>query len=307
VKKLRQILTFVKCASAGSISGAARELGISPQAASKHILELEAWLGVKVFHRNTRQFALTAEGAAFLQRCKDGLEQIDEGVRVVRQSTSELAGTVRLAVTPFSLADSVVAPLLAKFQERYPQIALEVIAHNEPPDIVGQAVDVGLMLGAAPSQTAARRVATVPIVLCAAPAYLERYGTPRSVADLKAHRWIALRNTADDNRALPFRFRHGGRVVTEHPPIAFVANDGSTALRAMLDGIGIGQLPHFRVAPHVRTRELVRLDAGHVPPELGLYVYVTGKTRAPHRSQALADYLHEQLSNHPDFLAKPEA
>jgi DNA-binding transcriptional LysR family regulator len=302
MKQMRSIVTFVKCAGSGSITAAASELGISPQAASRQLLALEAWLGVKLLHRNSRKLSLTAEGAVFLERCRQSLASLDEGVRLLRQSVNDAAGTVRLAVTPFALTELLIAPLIAPFQARYPAIVLEVIAQNSPLDQVGQAVDVGVQAGAPPTgEVQMRRVAAMPLVLCASPDYLARHGVPRSAADFGAHRWVAIRNSADANRPFAFRFHRDGRVVSEHVPIVLAANDGATATRAVLDGVGIGQLTLLRAASHLRSGALVQLDLPHVAGDFGLYVFVSQRSRAPRRSQALADFLCERLAQHPEL------
>jgi DNA-binding transcriptional LysR family regulator len=297
LSNMRTMVTFVRCAETGSITAAARQLGISPQAASRHIIELERWVGASLFTRTTRKLALTQEGAMFFRRCSESLRNIDDGVRALRRTSQDLAGTVRLGVTPFAIARTLVAPLLGPFQERYPEISLDVVAQNENPDIVAQEIDVGVLAGALPEALeGAQRIADLPLVLCAAPSYLARHGMPRGPEDFARHRWIAIRNARDSNREVPFRFRRGQRVVVEHVPVTLASNDAATALRALLDGAGIGQVPWFRASSHVRAGRLTPLDLGFEPDVIGLYVYLSRQSRAPRRSQALADYLSEHLS-----------
>lgn len=303
MKKLTSLQTFVRCAEAGGISRAARDLAISPQAASQHIARLESWLGVELFKRSTRKVALTEEGALFYRRCKESLDNIDAGVRQLRLSGAGVAGTVRVAVTPAALGPALLAPLLAPFLRRYPDIALDIVGQNETPDLVGQGIDVWLFAGPEERKTpGARRVTALPLFLCAAPDYLRRHGVPQSLDELQRHRWVGVRSSLNLPHA--FRFRRGTRVATPHVPMAVVANDGGTALRAVIDGVGLGHFPWFRIARDVRLGRLEVLDLGHVPEDLGLYVHVSQRSGTPRRSRVLADFLHEQLSRHAD-LAPP--
>jgi DNA-binding transcriptional LysR family regulator len=300
MKTMRTIVTFVRCASAGSISQGAREIGISPQAASKQILDLEAAVGTRLLRRGTRKVTLTEEGAIFYARCREALDSIDAGVRRLRQSADPAAGPVRLAVAPGSMAATLVAPLLGPLQQRHPLIHLDVIAQNEAPDFAGQAIDVGLVLGAG-DMPEARRIATLPRILCAAPGYLRRQGRPYSIDQLRDHRWVVIRDGFDESRSQTLRLRGPKDVVTLQVPVSLVVNDVATALRAVLDGVGIGYFHPFRVVSDLRAGLLEVLDLGDVDEDEGLYVYVSQQTEAPTRSRLVADYLYEHLSRHPDF------
>src|SRR5437660_11680474 len=125
--QLRAITTFIRAAQSGSISGAARALGLTPQAASKHILNLEHWAGVRLFNRTTHKISLTEEGLAFYERCKPAVESIEEGLIGLRDVTLDPMGTVRLAV-PYPLL-RFVGPLTGRFLDQYPRVCIDLLDH----------------------------------------------------------------------------------------------------------------------------------------------------------------------------------
>jgi DNA-binding transcriptional LysR family regulator len=120
--QLRAITTFIRAAQSGSISEAARTLGLTPQAASKHILNLEQWAGVRLLNRTTHKISLTEEGLAFYERCKPAVESIEEGLIALRDVAKDPLGTVRLAV-PHGIV-RLADPLMGRFPEQYPRVCV---------------------------------------------------------------------------------------------------------------------------------------------------------------------------------------
>lgn len=301
---LRNIQTFVRCASAGTISSGARGMGISPQAASRQIIALERWLGVRLMHRSKRRLELTEQGRDFHVRCQQALSLIEDGVLALRRPADGCAGKLRLAVTPASIGPTLMAPLLAPLQERYPRLTLELVAQNEPPDFAGQAVDVWLNAGLPPTGgVRTRQIAAVPLVLCAAPAYLERHGTPRAIEELHTHRWVVARPGGPGDRPHAVRLRRSGQPIslTIRVPVAVAMDDEASAQHAVRDGAGIGCFPPFRILPDLRAGRLVTLDVAEVADGLGIYVCVSPFSAHPRRADLVAEFIHEQLARHPDF------
>ena len=297
--QLRAITTFIRTAQSGSISGAARGLGLTPQAASKHILNLEQWAGVRLFNRTTHKMSLTEEGLAFYERCKPAMESIEEGLMGLRDSTEDPAGTVRLAVPHGFLR--LVGPLMGRFLDQYPRVCIDLIAHDHSPDVVQERIDVGIQGGRLPdSSLVARKFASIQLVPCATPAYLKKYGIPKTMEDLKSHRCIKTRQP-ESGITLPWTFQQGHEVVTFDVPASLTTNDGDVELQAVLSGAGIGQLATFRIASHVRAKRLQPLLIGYVSEHYGLYVYMLRRTSIPKKNRVLADFLYEELKRHPDL------
>ena len=297
--QLRAITTFIRTAQSGSISGAARELGLTPQAASKHILNLEQWAGVRLFNRTTHKISLTEEGLAFYERCKPAVESIEEGLIGLRDVTEGPVGTVRMAVPHGILR--LIGPMMGRFLDQYPRVCIDLLAHDQSPDVVQERIDVGIQGGRLPdSSLVARKFASIQLVPCATPAYLKKYGIPKTMQDLKNHRCIKFRQPAS-GITLPWTFRQGHEVVTFDVPASLTTNDADVELQAILSGAGIGQLATFRIASHVRARRLKPLLIGYVSEHYGLYVYMLRRTSIPKKNRVLADFLYEELKQHPDL------
>jgi DNA-binding transcriptional LysR family regulator len=297
---LRTIGTFVRCAELGSFSKAALELGMTPQAVSGQINQLEEWVQVRLFHRTTRKINLTEEGASFFEHCKAGVESIDEGVRALRETTSEAVGTVRLAM-PYVISRGYIVPILSQFFESYPRVSIELIIQNQNPDVVEQSVDLGIGSGPMPKGSIiARRLASVHLVLCASPDYLRLHGTPRSMEDLHDHRCVALRHPRT-GKIMPWTFKGDRGDVTIDISSCLTTNDTDTQRQAVLEGVGIGQLASFYVARHVRAGRLTPLLIGYTAPPYWFYLYMLKRTKIPLKTRVLADFLYEALRKHPDF------
>lgn len=297
--ELRAITTFIRAAQSGSISEAARALGLTPQAASKHILNLEQSAGVRLFNRTTHKISLTEEGLAFFERCKPAVESIEQGLMELRDVAEDPVGTVRLAV-PHGIA-RFVGPLMGRFLDQYPRVRIDLIAHDRNPDVVQERIDVGIQGGTLPdSSLVARTFASVQLVPCATPAYLKKYGTPKTMEDLSNHRCIKIRVQATGT-ILPWTFRQGNEVVTFDVPASITTNDIDAEFQAVLSGAGIGQLATFRIASLVRARRLKPLLIGYVSEHYGLHVYMLRRTFIPKKNRVVADFLYEELKRHPDL------
>ncbi|HSW19493.1 MAG TPA: LysR family transcriptional regulator [Ramlibacter sp.] len=297
---VRAITTFIRIVKAGNFSKAARDLGITPQAASIHVKQLEEWVGVRLFNRSTRNVSLTQEGASFYETCFSAVNAIEEGVEKLRHSTEEVFGTIRVAV-PHGFGWRFVAPAIGRFLDLHPKVSVDLIVQNRIPDVVTDGIDVGILADPLPDTTlVARRVATSRFVHCASPIYLQRYGTPRTVDELARHRCINLRNWVD-GEIIPWRFQREDSVVSHNVKARFITNDGDSALEALLSGAGIGQLASYRAAPYIRSQRLVPVLVGETSAEFHFYVYLQKRTQIPKKNRAFADFLCEELARHPDL------
>jgi len=300
MQNVRGITTFIRIVQTGNFSRAARELGITPQAASIQVKQLEEWTGVRLFNRSTRKISLTEEGASFYRTCVAAIGSIDEEVERMRDSSQEVVGTVRLAA-PVGMGSRFIAPALGNFLEMYPRVSVDLLVQNRIPDIVGEGIDVGILPHPLPDTTlVARRVVTSPFVLCASPAYLQRHGKPQTIEDLGRHRRIDLRSWIS-NSVRPWRLRRGDEVVVSTVRASLVTNDGDSLIEAMLSGAGIGLITLYRVAPYLRSGRLETVLDGMVDGELSWSIYMQQRTYVPRKIRVMADYLHHVLTTHPDL------
>ncbi len=297
---LRRISTFIRAARAGSFTVAARQLGITPQAVSNHVSQIEKWLEVRLFNRTTRKISLTEEGAALFERCNSGIESIEEAIRGLRERNDEAAGTVRLAV-PYGISQALIVPMLPQLVERYPRISVELLVQNEMPDIVAQSIDVGILGGALPmGSLVAKKITSFELILCAASSYLKRHGTPRTMDDLQKHSCLNLREPRT-GKIYPWTFRRRGEVITMDLDARLCVNDTETHRRAVLNGAGIGQVASFFAAPYFRSGRLKPLLIGYVSAPIDIYLYLPRRTQMARKNRLVADFLMDRLRNHPDL------
>jgi DNA-binding transcriptional LysR family regulator len=298
--RLRGISTFIRSADMRSFSKAALELGITPQAVSAQIKQLEEQIGVVLFRRTTRHISLTAEGASFYERCCVAVEAIDEGVRNLQDAAESASGMVRISV-PYFISRTYILPILTDFLKQYPRVSIEMIAQNDFPDFVDQGIDIAVMSRHLPGRSfIARQIASVRLILCAAPAYLAQNGGPKSPEDLRGHRCVVLRHPVD-RKNLPWTFQVGKQVIAIDVSGSLITNDTDTQRQAVLHGIGIGQLASFFVRSHVQDGTLKPLLMSYVAPPIDVYLCMAKRATIPKRTTVLFEFLETRLSRHPDF------
>ena len=297
INELRSITTFVRTAELGSLSKAAQDQQISPQAASKALGQLEAHLGVRLFHRTTRSMALTEEGQRFLEAAQPSLVGLQKALQGARQTREDTAGPLRI-VGPSSVLPSVIGLVLDEYSRLYPEV--------QPEDRIGNwvedRVDVGFRLGNTPQEgLIARRLFAMQLIICASPAYLRKHGVPRSLYELGNHRCSAFRSSGD-GRVFPWRVQVGENVQEQYVTPAFSTNDEGFELRTALAGSIIGQFAGPTVAPHVRAGRLVPLLLEHLSQDYSLYLYYGSRLAQPARVRRFIELAVERLSDSRDFV-----
>lgn len=194
INELRSITTFLKAAELRSLRKAALELGISPQAASKALAQLEEHLNARLFHRTTRVMSLTDAGQRLLDDVQPSVLGMQRALQNARTSKDEFAGPLRIA-GPRSTFQPILWRLVNEFCDLHPDIQPDVVLEDRVGNWVEDRVDVGFRLGASPHEgVIARRLFPLQLVICASPDYLERHGVPESLAALASHRCSAFRH-----------------------------------------------------------------------------------------------------------------
>ena len=292
--RLRLITTFICVAEAENFSRAAQSLHLSPQAVSAQISQLESWLGVRLFHRTTRRVALTEDGKLFHERCRLGMQLIDQGERELRDRASGAEGSVKV-VSSLSLGQLLVTPLLAQFSESYPEIRVELLTQNSWPDTVDLGMDIGVIGGPLLNASLiARKVGRFTHMLCASPDYLQRWGTPKTAQDLFEHRCIGLRHPRT-SRIWPWSFQSANKRTTLEPPLALLTQDPAVQRELALQGAGIAQLTDYFARPQIEQGTLVELQVGYSGPRIDVHVFMPQREHVPKRSKLLNDFLYEKL------------
>ena len=252
-----ELETFVRIADGGGVTAAATALGISPATASHRLARLEGRLGVTLFHRSSRRVALTDEGATFLERVRPVLESLREAELEIGGHGGELRGHLRVTLAPWVLARFVL-PRLAAFQAEHPALSIEFLAVDRTVALVEEGQDCAVRVGRLEdSALVARRIADNRRLLCASPAYLEAHGTPRSAAELAAHRWTCL----PWQRVWSLAGGAGrARAVTSERTLLVSSSDALT--EAALHGLGVAVKSRLAVLDELAAGRLVEVLPG---------------------------------------------
>ncbi|MBB2484571.1 LysR family transcriptional regulator [Mitsuaria sp. WAJ17] len=299
--ELRNLKLFVKTAELGSLRRAAAAEGISPQAASQALAQLEQKLGARLFHRTTRNMSLTDEGRLFMDAALPALQGLERAFQVVRQARDEVAGPLRI-VGPRSSFQPVIGALVDEFCRRHPDAQPDVQLDDRIGNWVEDRVDVGFRVGSAPADgVIARRLFALQLILCAAPAYLKRHGAPSTLAELAGHRCSGFRHPST-GRLLPWHVKVDGNTVEQEVLPAFCTNEEGLEMEAVLAGRVIGQLSGIMAAAHLRAGRLVPVLAAHTADQYGLHIYWGSRVAQPARVRAFIDLAIERLSGNSDYV-----
>lgn len=278
---------FARVAAAGSMSQAARDLGLSPPVISKRIKRLEERLGTRLLQRTTRQIVLTEAGAGFQERVLAILAAVDEAESWVAQRASVARGPLRISA-PTTFGRLHVAPHLVHFLRHYPEISLDLSLSDSFVDVVGEGYDVAIRIAdLADTSLVARKLAPNHRVLCAAPAYLAKYGEPRGLAELSAHR--ALAHNADHWRL------EGPEGMVLVPVQSAIATNSSEVIReAVIAGLGIALRSTWDVGPELRSGALkILLPAYRASRRVGIFAVYPSRKHLPQRTRVFIDFLSE--------------
>ncbi|WP_119154798.1 LysR family transcriptional regulator [Caldimonas tepidiphila] len=289
---LQQLVAFAETAKHGSFAAAARVLGTAPSTLPKAVARLEQSLGVRLFHRTTRQVTLTSDGERLFQRCQRLLAELEEMQSEAAGARAEPTGTLRIDM-PTVFGRQVMLPLLARLVQRHPALELDVRFSDTHVDLVKDGIDVAIRIGALQDSTlVARRFASQELVLVASPGYLERHGTPRALQDLAAHRHIVFR-IPDRGSDRPQQFSVEGHAVALHPAKGMRFDEGEAMVQAAVLGMGMAQVPDYMAADGIASGRLVELLPQHRPPALPIHAVMPAHRMVPARVRVLLDMLED--------------
>ncbi|WNO54834.1 LysR family transcriptional regulator [Stakelama saccharophila] len=284
---------FARVVEHRSFSAAADATGVSKATVSKAIARLEQRLGTSLFHRTSRKLTLTESGKALAEHAQRILTEGECAEEAARDSASRPAGLVRVAA-PMTYGLAHVAPVVAEFLAKHPDITVDLSLSDAKIDIVADGFDIALRIADLPdSSLRARRLAPVRIHIVAAPAYLERHGRPRHPAELGEHACFGYTNAPNP---LTWHFRGpGGAEVAVRPEGPLRCDSGTAMLPALRAGLGIARLPDFIVGEDLASGTLETILEAWAPPPVGLHLMTPPGTLRPARVEALIDFLAHRL------------
>lgn len=257
--RLGCITAFVRTAELGSFAAAGGTLGIHGSAVSKSVARLEDYLGVRLFHRNTRALSLTEEGRIFHARCVKILDDLEDAEVTMSQKCKSLQGRLTVSL-PVALGRLHIAPALADFMAEHPALKITTVLSDSKVDLVNEGYDVVIRIGKpADSSLVGRRLAQIQKIVCAAPSYLASYGRPETLADLTQHRCVTFARSPSA-RPSPWRFADPGQPESSFDlPVEgpLRINNSEAILDAAMAGIGLVQLHSYLAIPAITSGRLV--------------------------------------------------
>lgn len=291
---------FLRVLDLGSISAAARSLDLSAAVASQRLKRLERTLGVKLFHRNTRQLRATAEGIALAEQGRGLIDDLEALTSSLRKSAREVTGTLRVTV-PAAFGRQYISPLLPEFLRRHPSLRLSIEMSDTMSDLVGEGFDLAIRIGQLEdSSLIARRLTGNRRVLCAAPSYLKRRGRPRHPDELREHDCLLMLGpkgprdqwtlTATDGTVTHVRVR--GRLES---------NMGEAIRDAALAGLGISLHSVWHVCDDLRAGRLELILPEYQLPDGAIHAVMPPRRLMLPRVRAFIDFLAEQFNPVPPW------
>ena len=302
--KFRAIEIFIQVAHSGSFHGATQQLGVSPQATSKAVTQLEKSLGVRLFTRNTRRIHLTDEGCQFLRDAERGMAQVNQAWSRVQEQQGDPRGLVRF--TCGLHFGRVLLPLIQEFQQHYPRIEIELISTDAFTDLVEADVDFGIRNGLEPQgKLHTEKLFDIQMIACASPDYLARKGLPQSRHELVHHDCTGSR-LVNSGRPEPWEFMEDGEMVYQSVPSRLWVTDSDVETDAVVRGMGIGLLANLNVAELLREGRLIPVFPNSVSNRYGVFVYYSSHRAPNYRARLLLDFLRKRLLGSQQFQLSPQ-
>lgn len=264
---LDSIKVFVRTVELGSITAGGRDQRLTPAVASNRIKELENRLGIRLFNRTTRKITPTEIGRIYYEYARKVMDALDESESVIAGFSDKPRGAISVTA-PLGLARRVIAPLVPAFNDLYPEIAIRLRLSDRKVNLFDEGVDVAFVLGTLEdSNLKVRKIAECRRVLCAAPTYLETFGTPESPNDLVNgnHRCLLLRFPGSSEYFWQLETEDGVRKFNVHGP--YDADEGDVLTEWAIQGRGIVNKPYFEVAAHIKSGALTPILEATPPPE----------------------------------------
>lgn len=287
--RLTAMTVFTRVVATGSFSQAAKRLNMSPAAVTNHIQALETHLNIQLLNRTTRKLGLTEAGAAFYERSLQILAELEEAENEASALQRSPKGVLRLN-TSVGLADPV-APLIAAFMSRYPEVTIDLTITERMIDLIGDGFDLAIRAEPLPdSRLIARRLRTSRYMLVAAPAYLEARGTPQRPADLAAHNCLHY-----GREQTSWRFTGAAGAETVAVSGTFHANSANVLRIAALHGHGIALLSRYFIEEDLAAGRLLPVLPAYQPPEYSVSAIYPQSRRLSAKVRSFIDFVAQRL------------
>lgn len=289
--------TFIKVVETGSISAAADKLLVAKSAVSRRLKDLEAHLGVELFHRTTRQMNLTETGREFYHHAVRIIEDTIEAERLVSDAHSTLRGSIKMTL-PLSFGLMHLAPAIHDFAALHPEIEFNLDFNDREIDLIEQGFDLAIRIARLPdSSLIARRVTEIRVVVCASPDYLKKNGTPEEPAELDHHQCLVY-NLMSDQEHWHF-FDDQQKQIKTRIRAFLKASNGEFLRDAAINGLGITLIPTFLIYQELANGSLVTLFDHYHFPAINAYAVYPQTRYLSRRVRTFVEFLVERFAGTP--------
>jgi len=294
--QIQAMRVFARVVEAGGFTRAAESLDMPKGSATKLVQQLETRLKVKLLNRTTRRVTVTPDGAAYYERVSRLLNDLDDMEAAMTQAQANPSGRLRVDVGT-SIARLIIIPALPDFHRRYPDIQLDLGVGDRPVDLISDNVDCVIRGGELQEQSlVARRIANMPLVAVATPAYLAQHGVPAHPLELEARHTMVNYFSPRTGRPYPHVFEKQGERIEIAGRYTVSLNESNAHLAAVLAGLGISQVARFAAAPYIASGELVEVLADWPHPAIPMYVVYPPNRHLSARVRAFVEWAAELLS-----------
>ncbi|WP_372573639.1 LysR family transcriptional regulator [Ruegeria jejuensis] len=291
--KIDRMRAFALVAKNASFTLAAQRMGRSPRLVSKYVADLEEALGVQLLNRTTRSVSLTDAGATYLTMCEPLLDGFDELEEAVRNQQAALRGVIHISA-PTGFGSVRLAPSLADFAALHPEVEIDLRLSDRRVSIIDEGLDLAIRIGPMrDSSLKVRQLGSMPLVVCASPAYLKRTGMPTHPHALEAHECILDGNMTESTI---WRFNMDGQELAVHVNGRLRANAPAASARLAATGVAVARCPAYTVSEALKSGELVELFANNCVTPYVVAALFPQNRRLTTRVRALIDHLASDTS-----------
>jgi len=290
--EVRAMMIFARVVEEGGFSAAARKMGLSRAAISHQIRQLEAKLGVPLLRRSTRTFSLTDAGTRYYDSCRTITLEAEAARKRVEELRDEPVGKISLSCS-VHMGNLRIVPILSRFRQTYPGVALDVRLTDEVVDLIGQGIDIAIRSGPLrSSELKSIRLYETRRVIVASQQYVAAFGIPDQPEDLTDHNWVMYSRVPE---TLPLAQGDQERKI---PVSGSVQVDSATArLQFLRDGHGMAVVPFSDVADDIANGDLMRVLPDWSLPDLSVYAVYSGDVMRSSKVKTLLDFLRAQLTD----------
>ena len=291
--QIQAMRIFVRVVEAGTFTRAADSLNLPKATVTKHVQALEERLRVKLLNRTTRRVTVTPDGAAYYDRTVRLLTDLDDIEASMTNARANPRGRLRIDVGT-SVAQLLIIPQLAEFHARYPDIQVDLGVSDRTVDLIGDNVDCVIRGGELSDQSlVARRIGNLEFITVAAPAYLERKGTPTHPLEIEEKHASVIYFSPQSGRHYPLEFRRGDESIDITGPYQLSVNESNAYVTSIVAGLGIGQITSWQAQRYLDTGILVQLLPDWTQPLLPVYVVYPPNRHLSAKVRAFVDWAAE--------------